>query len=453
MAIFGEGELRDLSGGVGRLLDNPALGRLAQSSQQPVGLGQFAQQTPAYEPMQVFARSGFWQGAQQGFGGTLDQSLNLLAGDHRQGLLMQEANYQTSLRQPSTDPGGFSGGGGGTGGGSSFGGGSTPGTGDNETLTGGQIDQYIAKTRPGSPLAGMGQFILDTANQQGVSVPQLLGIMTLESGLGTEQGTLPGVFNYGGLTGTGWAGQTGNTTGMARAFATFASKEDGVRALIANLASPNYKGKTIQQQTGLWYLGNENAGLDQSDEQNNATMRQYLDTIGGVYQGLGVPFNPSAPPRAATPRGQGGGGDGTLGTINADWARFAESVMGTPYTNSGIRNSGNPADGMDCSSFAGRALGIPRTLWNAQAQYDNTARVAADQARPGDLVFFQGTTADDPSARPVTHVGIYIGGGKMVQTGGPGGVMISDVNSDYWRGHLYGYGRWQGGGGGNQGNH
>jgi murein DD-endopeptidase MepM/ murein hydrolase activator NlpD len=163
---------------------------------------------------------------------------------------------------------------------------------DNAGLTGQQIDQYIAKTRPGSPLAGEGQFILDEANRQGVSVPQLIGIMTLESGLGTEQGTLPGVFNYGGLTGSGWAGQTGNTTGMARAFATFGSKEAGIAALISNLASPLYKGKTLQQQIATWYLGDPNAALNSSDENQNATLQQYLDVINGAYQGLGVGAKP-----------------------------------------------------------------------------------------------------------------------------------------------------------------
>lgn len=166
---------------------------------------------------------------------------------------------------------------------------------DNQGLTGQQVDQYIKDTRPASPLVGMGQYILDEANRQNISVPQLLGIMNLESGLGTTGG-LNGVYNYGGLTGTGWSGQTGNTTGMARPFATFGSARDGINALIANLASDLYRGKNLQQQTATWYLGRPDAGLDETDEAGNATLRDYLNVINQAYQGLGRTSNPQAAP-------------------------------------------------------------------------------------------------------------------------------------------------------------
>jgi cell wall-associated NlpC family hydrolase len=143
-----------------------------------------------------------------------------------------------------------------------------------------------------------------------------------------------------------------------------------------------------------------------------------------------------------------GGGSGDLAAIGTPWARKAQQLLGVAYTHGGIRNTGNPLDGMDCSSFAGYILGLDRNIWNAQAQYDATGRVTAQQAQAGDLVFFQGTTSGDPSARPVTHVGVYIGGGKMVHTGGSGGVMVVDLNTPYWQSHLYGFGRVRAGGGG-----
>lgn len=294
---------------------------------------------------------------------------------------------------------------------------------DNAGLTGQQIDRYIAQARPGSPLAGMGQFILAEANRQGVSVPQLIGIMTLESGLGTEQGTLPGVFNYGGLTGTGWAGQTGNTTGMARAFATFGSKEAGIAALISNLASPLYKGKTLQQQIATWYLGNPDAPLNSSDENQNATLQQYLDVINGAYQGLGVGARP-----------QGGG----------SLVQRAESLVGTPYSLGGLRgHPDQPQLGLDCSEYTawvyqGQGVNLP---WNAQGQYNQTQRVDPQNLQVGDLVFFHGTNAADPDY--ITHVGMYIGNGRMINAQ-DGGVMEADLNSQYWQQHYAGAGRVQG---------
>src|SRR5690348_13084219 len=118
---------------------------------------------------------------------------------------------------------------------------------DNKTLTGQQIDAWIRATRPNSPLAGQGQYILNVANQDGISVPMLLGIMLNESQLGSDNSYLPQHYNYGGLTGSGWQGQTGTTTGMARDFAMFGSMQDGIKALADNLATSAYKGKTVQQ--------------------------------------------------------------------------------------------------------------------------------------------------------------------------------------------------------------
>ena len=41
-------------------------------------------------------------------------------------------------------------------------------------------------------------------------------------------------------------------------------------------------------------------------------------------------------------------------------------------------------------------------------------RVSREEARPGDLVFFTGTYA---SAGAVSHVGIYVGGSRMLHCG------------------------------------
>ncbi len=95
---------------------------------------------------------------------------------------------------------------------------------------------------------------------------------------------------------------------------------------------------------------------------------------------------------------------GTAGGIALDWAL---AQVGTPY----IWGGETPGVGFDCSGLtqaAYRVVGValPRT---AQEQYDAGPPVPAGAPlEPGDLLFF-GLGPND-----VTHVGIYVGGGQMV---------------------------------------
>jgi cell wall-associated NlpC family hydrolase len=81
-------------------------------------------------------------------------------------------------------------------------------------------------------------------------------------------------------------------------------------------------------------------------------------------------------------------------------ANIAKAQIGKPYAY-GASGPGS----FDCSGltqFAHRQAGIsiPRTTG---AQYSAARKVAKSSARPGDIIFF-GTS----------HVGIYVGGGQMV---------------------------------------
>src|SRR6185437_10786990 len=115
---------------------------------------------------------------------------------------------------------------------------------------------------------------------------------------GSDGSYLPGVNNFTGLTGTGWQGQTGNTQGMARAFATFATREDGIRAAIQNYAR-NYQGLTVRQAVSKWLTGDPNGT---GDEQGNS-VNDYLNTIKSVFQGFGIQWNPDAVPTLAASSG------------------------------------------------------------------------------------------------------------------------------------------------------
>ncbi|MFF4902874.1 NlpC/P60 family protein [Streptomyces sp. NPDC001068] len=79
-------------------------------------------------------------------------------------------------------------------------------------------------------------------------------------------------------------------------------------------------------------------------------------------------------------------------------------------------HSGEPITGFDCSgltlyAYAKAGIYLPRT---AAQQYAASEPVKPGEVRPGDLVFY-GT-----SASSIHHVGIYIGGGWMIDAPRPG---------------------------------
>ena len=52
----------------------------------------------------------------------------------------------------------------------------------------------------------------------------------------------------------------------------------------------------------------------------------------------------------------------------------------------------------------------------------------------GDLVFFAST-----AGRGITHVGLYVGGGRMVTANSPRtGVQLQSIHSHYWLSHFAG---------------
>ncbi len=94
------------------------------------------------------------------------------------------------------------------------------------------------------------------------------------------------------------------------------------------------------------------------------------------------------------------------------------------------RFGGETANGLDCSSFVQKVYKIAGAELPRTARYQALFGITVDKSelQPGDLLFFQ-TYAKFPS-----HVGIYIGEGKMIHASSKGKrIIISDINKPYYK--------------------
>ncbi len=116
--------------------------------------------------------------------------------------------------------------------------------------------------------------------------------------------------------------------------------------------------------------------------------------------------------------------------------REAEKYLGRAY----VWGGASPETGFDCSGFVSWV--INHSGWDvgrqtAEGLRGSCAAVFPSEAKPGDLVFFQGTY----NTSGASHVGIYAGNGMMIHAGNP--VKYSNIRTPYWEGHLLSYGRIQ----------
>lgn len=112
----------------------------------------------------------------------------------------------------------------------------------------------------------------------------------------------------------------------------------------------------------------------------------------------------------------------------------AEKYLGYPY----VWGGSSPSTSFDCSGYVCWVLNhsgwsVGRT--SAQGLYNLCTPVSRSNARPGDLVFFQGTY----KTNGVSHVGIYVGENRMIHCGNP--ISYTNINTQYWQSHFFTFGR------------
>ncbi|UPM54556.1 C40 family peptidase [Gottfriedia acidiceleris] len=122
--------------------------------------------------------------------------------------------------------------------------------------------------------------------------------------------------------------------------------------------------------------------------------------------------------------------DGPAATGNS-LVDYALQFQGVPYVFGGTSPSGFDCSGFIWYVYSHNGYGISRG--NVKTYWSNATKISSPQ--PGDLVFLQNTYINGPS-----HMGIYIGGNKMVHAGSKGISVISLSNS-WVRSHFLGYGK------------
>lgn len=116
----------------------------------------------------------------------------------------------------------------------------------------------------------------------------------------------------------------------------------------------------------------------------------------------------------------------SIGDDASDLIMNAMSLLGVAYHFGG----NSPTNGLDCSGFMQyifrRSMGItlPR---NSRQMATVGEAVSRSNMQPGDLVFFS------PKGGGISHVGMYIGNGKMIHAPRTGkNIEITSIDQGYW---------------------
>jgi cell wall-associated NlpC family hydrolase len=175
------------------------------------------------------------------------------------------------------------------------------------------------------------------------------------------------------------------------------------RAVVQALAEQQAAIRERVTETRELYERLDRSYHDARARAQQATVQQQVQTSSGDGGGATAPIPPPPAPN---------------GNVQAV-LDAAYSVIGTPYQWGGA----SPETGFDCSGFTMWAwshagVSLPHS---SAAQYSSLPHVSREDLQPGDLLFFY---------NPISHVSIYVGGGRMIQSAHAGTTV--SVVSVYW---------------------
>ncbi len=120
--------------------------------------------------------------------------------------------------------------------------------------------------------------------------------------------------------------------------------------------------------------------------------------------------------------------------INLLLYKAIDDWMGTPY-----KYGGTSKKGVDCSGFTAAVYNSTYQILLARRAADMynmvNEKIQKGDLKEGDLVFF------DIGRRELSHVGVYLTNGKFVHASTSKGVVISDLEMDYYKKYFRSGGR------------
>jgi len=140
---------------------------------------------------------------------------------------------------------------------------------------------------------------------------------------------------------------------------------------------------------------------------NLASQKKSLHKLIGQEQALLSQLTPAQQQTVGPGGGGGGGGGGTTtyrgptGTQAEKAVAFAYAQIGKPYVFGASGPDSYDCSGLTMASWAAAGISIPRTSYE---QWASLPHVPTSQLQPGDILVFNG----------VGHVGIYVGGGQLI---------------------------------------
>jgi peptidoglycan DL-endopeptidase CwlO len=261
--------------------------------------------------------------------------------------------------------------------------------------------------------------------QYGVPWTILAGIGTVESGNG--QTTLPGVhsganaFGAAGPMQIGIRGAAGNVWG---GLPVHPASE-----VVNGVATDEDGGPTASVYDPADAIAGAAKYLLEFDVQTNPSaaifaynhLQSYVQSVlfyAGAYAGGNFSVVSAQMPSGSSVAGCTGTAGGVAGGVPSISAPnqlvaaaigYAEQQLGKPYLFGGTGPDAFDCSGLVMMAYRSAGVNLERT---SQQQWATEVRIPAAQAQPGDLVFFAG--ADGTPTSP-GHVGLVIGGGKMIE--------------------------------------
>lgn len=204
-------------------------------------------------------------------------------------------------------------------------------------------------------------------------------------------------------------------SGPGTSYSSLTRANNGEKAYIIGFNNQWYK---VIFGSHIGYIRSDYLDLTEIPYENKASNKDPLFFVNGKSTGV----TPSASAL--------NGGSMTTSATRQQIVDNAKKLLGTPYV-----WGGSTPKGFDCSGFVQYVLNLsginlPRTTTE---QYKVGTYVAKSNLQPGDLVFLQNTYRAG-----ISHVGIYIGDGKMIHASSSKGVVTSSLSSSYYTQHYYG---------------